>query len=56
MLPMPVKYRIHFGEPIAFDGSAEEEDAAIQERVDVVKHEITDMLERGVAERVGIFR
>jgi 1-acyl-sn-glycerol-3-phosphate acyltransferase len=56
MLPMPVKYRIHFGEPIAFDGSADEDDAAIQERVDVVKHEISDMLERGVAERAGIFR
>jgi 1-acyl-sn-glycerol-3-phosphate acyltransferase len=55
MLPLPVKYRIYFGEPISFDGDAEEEDAAIQQRVDVVKHEITAMLRRGVAERAGIF-
>jgi 1-acyl-sn-glycerol-3-phosphate acyltransferase len=56
MLPLPVKYRIHFGEPIVFDGDADEEDAAIEERVDAVKHEITAMLKRGVAERAGIFR
>ena len=56
MLPLPVKYRIHFGEPIFFDGDADEEDAAIQERVDAVKQEISTMLRRGVAERAGIFR
>jgi len=55
MLPLPVKYRIYFGEPISFDGDADEDDAAIEERVDVVKHEITAMLKRGVAERAGIF-
>ena len=55
MLPLPVKYRIHFGEPIFFDGDADEEDAAIQERVDVVKQEISAMLRRGVAQRAGIF-
>jgi 1-acyl-sn-glycerol-3-phosphate acyltransferase len=56
MLPLPVKYRIHFGEPIFFDGNADEDDAAIEERVDAVKQEITAMLKRGVAERAGIFR
>ena len=56
LLPMPVKYRIYFGEPISFQGDADEEDAAIQSRVDVVRHEITAMLERGVANRSGIFR
>jgi 1-acyl-sn-glycerol-3-phosphate acyltransferase len=56
LLPMPVKYRIYFGEPISFDGDPDEEDTAIQERVDVVKHEISAMLARGVAERSGIFR
>jgi 1-acyl-sn-glycerol-3-phosphate acyltransferase len=53
--PLPVKYRIYFGEPIAFDGDAEEEDAAIEQRVDVVKGEITAMLRRGLAQRSGIF-
>jgi hypothetical protein len=50
-----VKYRIYFGEPILFDGGADEEDAAIEQRVDVVKQEISAMLQRGVAERSGIF-
>jgi hypothetical protein len=52
---MPVKDRIYFGEPISFDGDPDEEDAAIQERVDAVKQEISAMLARGVAERSGIF-
>ena len=56
LLPLPVKYRIYFGEPISFDGDADEEDAAIEQRVDVVKQEISAMLQRGVAERSGIFR
>jgi 1-acyl-sn-glycerol-3-phosphate acyltransferase len=55
LLPLPVKYHLYFGEPITFEGSADEEDAAIQDRVDVVKAEITAMLERGVAARSGVF-
>jgi 1-acyl-sn-glycerol-3-phosphate acyltransferase len=55
LLPMPVKYRIYFGEPIFFDGDADEEDAAIEARVDIVKQEIAAMLSRGVALRSGIF-
>ena len=34
LLPLPVKYRIYFGEPIRFDGDADEDDAAIEQRVD----------------------
>ncbi|MGH7337348.1 MAG: lysophospholipid acyltransferase family protein, partial [Myxococcota bacterium] len=56
LLPMPVKYHIYFGEPISFEGNADEDDAAIEERVGVVKQEITAMLQRGVAKRSGIFR
>ena len=32
ILPLPVKYRIHFGEPLRFDGAPTEEDAAIEAR------------------------
>ena len=52
---LPVKYRIHFGEPLRFGGDANEEDDAIQERVDVVKAALSGLLEKGVAERGGIF-
>ena len=55
ILPLPVKYRIQFGEPIYFEGSPTEEDAAIQQRVDQVRGVIEGLLERGQAERRGIF-
>ena len=56
LLPMPVKYRFYFGEPLRFEGDASDEDAVVQKHVDVVKRSITDMFERGLAEREGIFR
>jgi len=55
MLPLPVKYRIYFGEPLSFNGDAADDDAAIQEKVDVVRDAIAGMLTRGVGERKGIF-
>ncbi|MCZ6463339.1 MAG: lysophospholipid acyltransferase family protein [Proteobacteria bacterium] len=56
MLPLPVKYRFYFGEPLYFEGDPNDEDAVIQKKVDVVKSSITRMFERGLAERPGIFR
>jgi 1-acyl-sn-glycerol-3-phosphate acyltransferase len=56
LFPFPVKYRIHFGEPMHFDGDPSEEDSAIESRVEEVKAEITAMLEYGRRERAGIFR
>jgi len=55
LLPLPVKYRIHFGEPILCEGSANDDDHAIQERVDRVKSAIESLLEAGCAERTGVF-
>jgi 1-acyl-sn-glycerol-3-phosphate acyltransferase len=52
---LPVKYRMYFGEPLRFDGEANEEDAAIQRHVDVVKDAVHDLLQRGLDERTGIF-
>ena len=52
---LPVKYHIHFGEPIVPEGEADDEDAVIEARVDEVKAEISSLLERGLAEREGIF-
>ena len=56
LLPLPVKYRIYFGEPMHFDGDPSDEDVHIERKVDEVKAEITTMLERGRSERNGIFR
>jgi 1-acyl-sn-glycerol-3-phosphate acyltransferase len=55
LLPLPVKYRIYFGEPQRFEGDASEEDAVIDAKVDEVKAEISGMLVRGRREREGIF-
>ncbi len=55
LLPLPVKYRIYFGEPQTFDGDANEEDAVIDAKVDRVKAKISGMLARGRRERKGIF-
>ena len=53
---LPVKYHVYFGEPLHFEGDANEEDAVIEEKVDVVKAAMAELLARGRAERPGIFR
>jgi 1-acyl-sn-glycerol-3-phosphate acyltransferase len=55
LLPLPVKYRILFGEPLRLEGTGHEEDAVIQEHVSVVRHAIGALLTRGRQERAGIF-
>jgi len=56
LLPFPVKYRIYFGSPMHFQGSANEDDAATLRRVDRVRAAISELLERGRRERQGVFR
>jgi len=53
--PLPVRYRIHFGEPLRFHGDPDEDDAVIEEKVWVVRATIQSMLNRGLKERKGIF-
>ena len=55
MVPLPVKYRIHFGTPMHFEGDPDDEDEAIAERVDEVKARIASMFARGLAARPSIF-
>jgi hypothetical protein len=50
-----VKYHIHFGDALEFDGDPNEEDSMIQRKVDVVQAAVADLLERGRAQRRGIF-
>ncbi len=53
---LPVKYHIHFGEPISPEGDPDDEDAAIEAQVDEVKAAIAALLEHGLSQRAGIFR
>jgi 1-acyl-sn-glycerol-3-phosphate acyltransferase len=56
LLPLPVKYRIYFGEPFDFEGDSNDEDAAIEARVAEVRGAIEALLARGLRERRGVFR
>ncbi|CAN5613362.1 hypothetical protein BH09MYX1_BH09MYX1_63070 [soil metagenome] len=55
LLPLPVRYRIHFGAPMTFDGDADDDDAMIEDKVARVRAVIQSMLNRGVHERKGVF-
>lgn len=55
MLPAPVKYRVYFGEPMWFEGDANDDDAVIAHKVDEVKRAIAAMIDRGLQERKGVF-
>jgi 1-acyl-sn-glycerol-3-phosphate acyltransferase len=50
-VPLPVKFRIHFGKPLRFEGDANEDDAAIERRVEVVKDSIREQIAEGLAAR-----
>ena len=54
-LPLPVKFRIHFGEPLQFDGDPADDDAMIETKVEVVKDAIRGLIAEGLAERQGWF-
>lgn len=56
LLPLPVKYRMYFGEPLHFEGSPSDEDAVIDEKVGRVREAIEALFARGLAERRGVFR
>jgi 1-acyl-sn-glycerol-3-phosphate acyltransferase len=56
LLPLPVRYRLYFGEPMRFEGNPDEEDAAIEKRVEDVRAAIESLLERGLRERGSVFR
>jgi 1-acyl-sn-glycerol-3-phosphate acyltransferase len=55
LLPLPVKYRLYFGEPLELEGDPNDEDAAIERGVAQVRGEIEALLARGLRERRGIF-
>ncbi len=56
LFPLPVKYRIYFGEPMHFEGEASDDEAILEAKVSEVRAAISAMLERGRREREGVFR
>ncbi len=55
-IPLPVKYRIYFGEPMRFTGRPDDEDAELDRKVRTVKAAIQGLLDQGLREREGVFR
>ena len=55
VLPLPVRYRIQFGEPILFEGDPDDDDLAIGRSVQVVKDTIAGMLADGLRARQHVF-
>jgi 1-acyl-sn-glycerol-3-phosphate acyltransferase len=54
-LPLPTRYHILFGDPLRFDGSADDEDAVLEAKVEEVRDAIRALLARGLAERQHVF-
>ena len=50
-VPLPVQLEVHYGEPMVFDGSGNEEDSVIHGYVDRVKSRIAGLIETGRQQR-----
>ncbi len=55
LIPLPVKYRLRFGDPILFEGDPNEPDSAVEEKAQLVKDRISLLIEEGLSERQGWF-
>jgi 1-acyl-sn-glycerol-3-phosphate acyltransferase len=55
LLPLPVKYRLYFGEPLEFKGDPDDDDEILQGMVQTVHNRIQSMLHLGLRERKGVF-
>jgi 1-acyl-sn-glycerol-3-phosphate acyltransferase len=54
-IPLPTRYHLHFGEPMRFTGSPDDEDAALEEKVAEVKRAVEKLLDHGVGARKHVF-
>lgn len=55
LLPLPVRYRLHFGAPMIFDGDPDDDDAVIGQKVKQVKGTIQRMIHTGLSMRRSVF-
>lgn len=54
-MPLPVKYRLYFGEPMTFEGDPDDEDRIIGAHVEQVREGIRALVDQGLKERKGVF-
>jgi hypothetical protein len=55
IVPLPVKYRLYFGEPLRFVGDPDDDDEVLEEHVRTVKNSIQSMIQVGLKERKHVF-
>lgn len=55
LVPLPVRYRIYFGQPLTFQGDPDDEDRVIRAKVHVVRRHIEDLIAEGRADRPSLF-
>lgn len=55
LLPLPTRYRIYFGEPMTFEGDADEEDAEVEARVWEVRTAVQTLVNDGLKAREHVF-
>jgi 1-acyl-sn-glycerol-3-phosphate acyltransferase len=54
-LPLPTRYRLHFGAPLRFEGDPDEDDADIERRVLTVRNALDQLLQAGLRQREHVF-
>jgi 1-acyl-sn-glycerol-3-phosphate acyltransferase len=54
-LPLPVKYRLYFGDPLFFTGRPDDDDSELEKKVKVVRAAVQSMVEQGLKERKAVF-
>lgn len=55
LLPLPTRYRIWFGHPMAFSGDPDDDDTVVSSKVAQVKAAVEALIQRGLAERAHVF-
>jgi 1-acyl-sn-glycerol-3-phosphate acyltransferase len=55
LLPLPVRYRLYFGEPMRFEGYSDDEDQVVGAHVAKVREAIAGLIARGLSERTSVF-
>jgi 1-acyl-sn-glycerol-3-phosphate acyltransferase len=54
-VPLPVKYRLYFGEPMRFTGDPDDDDEQLDDKVKQVKNRIQSMIHMGLRAREHVF-
>jgi 1-acyl-sn-glycerol-3-phosphate acyltransferase len=55
LLPLPVRYRLHFGTPMQFGGDPDDVDKVVAAKVEEVRRAVQGLIERGLEQRPSVF-